>query len=288
MNEIKNTQKVQIERLRTTHLHVSSSHAFASLYLWQQAMGLSISCTEDYFVVKCKMNGENSYFFPCGNYEKIYEYIASQIAEESFSFCYMRNSDVRWLEEHFPGKWEFRRVETADEYICDISEFLELRGSNFSEIRRKIRKIDREYNITVKRIEEDTIQDAIDVVSEWHSGKHSINKQNLSDRNIAEKALTEMAFLDISGIIVYLENVPSAVFAGFPLSADTIDVLIGKTIADSPKGLVYYGLREYLKICADTYQYCNHEEDLGIPGIRQMKQSLRPIYKIEMWEAVLK
>ena len=30
--------------------------------------------------------------------------------------------------------WDFRRVEDADEYICDISEYIALSGSKFSEI----------------------------------------------------------------------------------------------------------------------------------------------------------
>ena len=32
--------------------HTLSSHAFASFFLWQNAMGLSVKCVEDFFVIR--------------------------------------------------------------------------------------------------------------------------------------------------------------------------------------------------------------------------------------------
>jgi hypothetical protein len=288
VNEIKNTHKDKIEMLRKKYQHNSSSHAFTSLYLWQQSMGLSVICEEGFFAVKNALCGENSYFFPCGSDESVVDFLKSKITEKSFSLCYLRSCDVKWLDEKFPGVWEFKRTEESDEYICDISEYINLSGSKFSEIRRKIRKLEKEHNIIAKPIAENTIQDAMSVVADWYNGEHSEGKQHLTDDHIADVALSERDILGISGIVLYSDDVPVAVFAGFPLSDDTVDVLIGKTSTDAPKGIVYYGLREYLKTCADRYTYCNHEEDLGIPGIRMVKESLCPIYKIQMWEAILK
>ena len=288
MNEITNEHKHLIESVRACCHHALSSHAFPSLYLWQNSMGLSVLCEDDFFAVKSTQKPGNFYFYPCGNDEKTEKFIRSQMTDKTFSMGYLRECDKQWLEEHFPDMWDFRRVEDADEYICDISEYIALSGSKFSEIRRKIKKIDREHEISVKIITEQTLPDAMAVLEDWYRYEHSEGANHLSDDSVAETALSNMAFLDISGIVLYCDAIPAAVFAGFPLSSDTVDVLIGKTTADAPKGIVYYGLHAYLKTCADTYTYCNHEEDLGIPGIRQVKQSLCPIFKNEIWEAALK
>lgn len=288
MNEITNEQKHLIETVRACCHHVLSSHAFPSLYLWQNSMGLSVVCEEDFFAVKSTQKPGNFYFFPCGNSEKIEKFLRSQMTDKTFSMGYLRECDKQWLEEQFPDMWEFRRAEDADEYICDISEYLALAGSKFSEIRRKIKKLDREHEISVQIITEQTLPDAMAVLTDWYRYAHSEGTNQLSDDHVAETALSNMALLNIRGIVLYCDSVPSAVFAGFPLSEDTVDIVIGKTLADAPKGIVYYGLHAYLKTCADTYTYCNHEEDLGIPGIRRLKQSLCPIFKHEIWEAVLK
>ena len=288
MREITEAHKNSIETVRMRCNHALSSHAFTSLYLWQKNMGLSVICEEDFFVVKSTMGNGDFHFFPCGNNEKIERFIRLKMADKTFSLGYLRECDKKWLEERFPDMWEFRRAEDADEYIGDISEYLALDGSKFSEIRRKIKKIDREHEITVQPITEQTLSDAMSVVKNWNCYARSEGTNQLSDDFVAETALSNMELLDISGIVLYCDSTPAAVFAGFPLSPDTVDVLIGKTTADAPKGIVYYGLHAYLKTCADTYTYCNHEEDLGIPGIRQVKQSLGPIYKNEIWEAAIK
>lgn len=287
-HDICEEHKTKIEKIRVEHEHTLLSHAFSSLYLWQNAMGLSLELAEDYFCVKSGMDGDNSWFFPCGDEQKVFDFICNHIQNDSFSLCYVREIDVKWLEEKFPGKWKFNRLEEYDEYICDVSEYLSMKGGKFSEIRRKIRKLDKEYKITSEVITDTNIADAMTVVSRWNCVTHNISEKNLTDEHIAETALTHRKLLDISGIILYADGLPVSVFAGFPLSDDTVDVLIGKCIPDAPKGTVYYGLKEYLKMCASEYKYCNHEEDLGIEGIRQIKNSLCPVSKTPIWEAVLK
>lgn len=288
MQRIDTEHKITIERIRGRYGHTLSSHAFVSLYLWQNVMKLSLLCDDDFYTVRCGMYEDNLWFFPCGDEKKIYDFLREHMEDKAFSLCYLRECDVKWLDRNFPDRWLFKRTENSDEYICDIAEYLSLEGSKFSEIRRKIRKIDKSYDIKVCKISDGTSADAMSVVSKWHEIQHHTDENGLTDDMIAECALNERARLNISGIVLYADNQPVSVFAGFPLSGNTVDVLIGKCIPDAPKGIAYYALREYLRLCGEGYTYCNHEEDLGIDGIRQMKNSLCPIEKTPIWRAVRK
>lgn len=49
-----------IEKIRSEHGHILSSHAFASLYLWQYAMGLSLTCGKEFFAVQCDGDASNT------------------------------------------------------------------------------------------------------------------------------------------------------------------------------------------------------------------------------------
>lgn len=282
-----------IERLRKQNGHELSSHAFASLYLWQEQMGLSLYLREDFFTVKSSFFGKNTWFFPCGAEKEMAQFIEKQAADPSFSMVYLRECDVEFLQRHFPDQWNFIRSEESDEYICDIAEFTALRGGKFSEIRRNLRKIDAIYTASFQPVNQDVLDDALTVVSAWARNKRNVElshmtEQDMTDDDVPENALHHMDRLEVSGSILYLDQTPVAVFAGFPLTDDTLDVLIGKCVQDAPRGTAYYALRGYLQSVQDRFTYCNHEEDLGIPGIRRMKNSLSPIRKNILWKAVQK
>ena len=51
------SMKDTIEGIRYENGHITASHAFASLFMWQKEMGLSVYLEENLFAVKCRMQG---------------------------------------------------------------------------------------------------------------------------------------------------------------------------------------------------------------------------------------
>ena len=204
---------------------------------------------------------------------------------KDFSLCYIGEDDAKWLAESFPSQWKLEREEESDEYICSISELIGLRGGKYTGVRHKINRIERENALKTLPISDDNIGDALAVVSEWERLPHNIGNNNLVDGGVSDKALAERKQLGIEGVIVYKDGQPVSVFAGFSIDENTLDALVGKCRGDAPRGFVYYAIREYVRQYADRYTYCNLEEDLGIPGIRLIKQELRPESKNLIWVA---
>ncbi len=277
-----------IERIRARFGHNLSAHAFPSLYLWQKEMGLSLYMEDDFFAVKIDSRGSNSWFFPCGDEEKINRFIRGGMDTAHFSLCYLRPGDVQWLIRHFPDRWEVRREEESDEYICRISDYLAMEGSQYSEVRKKIRHLEREYGVKVQPISDATIDDAKSVLHQWREVAHHVSDGNVEDRIVSETALQKRNELNIFGSILYLDEKPVAMYAGFPIDAVTMDVVVGKCVPGAPNYTVYFAMREFLRQYQDRFLYCNLEEDLGIPGIRMVKRKMRPIAFNEIWEAELK
>ena len=277
-----------IEAIRARAGHTLSAHAFPSLYLWQQEMGLSLHVEDEFFAVKIDSRGSNAWFFPCGDEEKICQFIRHGMDTAHFSLCYLRPSDVQWLTDHFPGRWEVRREEESDEYICKISDYLAMEGSKYSEVRKKIRHLEREYRVKVQPISDATIGDAYSVLNRWREVTHHASDGNVEDRVVSETALRERSELNIFGSILYLDEKPVAMYAGFPIDAVTMDIVVGKCVPDAPNYTVYFAMREFLRQNQGGFLYCNLEEDLGIPGIRMVKRKMRPMAVNEIWEAELK
>ena len=274
-----------IEAIRARAGHELSAHAFPSLYLWQKNMGLSLYLQQDFFSVKIDSRGDNVWFFPCGNEESVRNFIQSGMDTPNFSLCYLRPCDAEWLLKQFPDMWEVSREESSDEYICKISDYLSMEGGKYSELRKKTRHLERMYQAETKEISEATLGDAYEVLKQWRRIQHHVGDKDVEDTDVSEIALQNREALSLVGSILYLDGKPIALYAGFPLDSETIDVLIGKCVPEAPNYTVYLAMREFLRQHQGSYLYCNLEEDLGIPGIRMVKQKMRPMMKHEIWNA---
>ncbi len=281
------SQKPLLEKIREACGNDISAYTFNSLYLWQCQMLLSVYIEENFFAVKCGERGENTWFFPCGSRERVESFITEGMKEKNFSLCYIGEEDAKWLSEKFPSRWKLCREEESDEYICNIAALIALEGGKYKGVRHKISRIERENTIKVLPISDETIDDAFDVMTEWEKLPHSIGNNQIVDSGVSDTALYERKQLGIEGTIVYIDDKPVSVFAGFPINENTVDALVGKSRHDAPRGFVYYAVREYVKQLADRYTYCNLEEDLGIPGIRLIKEELRPERKNLIWTGTL-
>lgn len=277
---------VQMEAVRKRYGNKLSANVFSSLYIWQEQMGLSVLLDDDFFAVKCAVRGADTWFFPCGSKQETARFIRAGMQRRDFSLCYIGEQDAAWLKEAFPGQWELRREEASDEYICRMAELIGLRGGKFTGVRHKINRIERENLLETRPLSDATVQDALAVVDEWAQQPHSVGCHQLAEGGVSHRALLERESLGLDGVVVYANGTPSAVFAGFPIDETTVDAQVGQCRNDAPRGFVYYAVREYFRQNQGRYTYCNLEEDLGIPGIRLIKEALRPESKNLMWTAV--
>lgn len=275
----------RIESLRKECGNELSSHAFASLYLWRKEMGLSLALHDDVFSVKCLWKGENAWFFPCGTESGKRRFITRHLPEPDFKLCYMTKSDGLFLTEHFPDQFFYVRDDASDEYIYDREGHLALIGGDYANVRTQLHRAQRDYDLRVEPLTEENLDDALDVIREWANTPHPLAR-GLNDDEVDEKAIQESALLHLFGVLIYQGDTAMAVCAGFPLTGDTFDICVSKCRQNLP-GLSYFAKHALLLALEPRYRYFNLEEDLGIPGLRQMKQILHPVRKNEIWEAVL-
>ena len=271
-----------IENLRKTYRHQLSSHAFVSLYLWREQMSLSLYLEKDVFSAKCGIRGENAWFFPCGDKKKTASFIREVEKSPKPILCYLRKEDVEWLTENFPDEWEIRRLPEGDEYLYDTKGHEQLLGKTYANMRTQVHKVEREYHPQVRLLDETTKSDALSVVEEWSYGEHKFGTIGIRDDDVDKEAICMQKELGIKGIVLYLDEKPVAVTAGFLLADDVFDMVIAKSNV-TLQGVSYYSKRElFIRSGCKTV---NMEEDLGIEGLRRMKQGLKPYAMNEIWEA---
>ena len=262
-----------VEAIRARAGHQISAHAFTSLFLWQKVMGLSICLREDAFFVRFEQRGENAWFYPCGSEEEQVRFLQWGLKTPDFSLHYMRQEDVEFVQEHFPGKFRFEEARGDSEYICDRKTQVELPGGKFRKLRSKKKKKKNYCQWKVAKISKDNLKQCKDVVENWeHHG--------IADRSVALLSLEYFDRLEMFGIIIESENGPQATAYGSYITDDVFDLHVAKTIIHNVDNYLKWELYCCLP---EKVKWINLEEDLNIPGLRTSKLESVPEI-ISLWK----
>ncbi|MEI6100750.1 MAG: phosphatidylglycerol lysyltransferase domain-containing protein [Eubacteriales bacterium] len=280
---IEPADRERVEQIQHTYGHGLSSHAFCSLYLWQNALGLTVYLEDDLFVVRCRWKGANCFFFPCGNEGRKEAFIREHMHERDFKLCYMNAADVDVLCRHFPKRFVVKYDRSSCEYIYDKAEVLEMPGGKFAKTRTKLHRLEREHSLRAEQLTVENKNKAVEIIEAWARSHERDGQQTFDDTDVALQAMDQMDMLGLVGAITYMDGEPYAVTAGCGISDSVFDLCVAKQKAAVP------GLDYYAKICLystipEKFIYINAEEDVGIPGLRTHKMEMRPMKLEGIWE----
>ena len=275
--------KPLIDGIRAACGHPSESHSFASLFLWQKDMGLTIRLEQDAFLVRCASRPGNCWYFPCGAQARTAGWIEELLREDDpLRLIYLRLEDADFLEARFPGVFEITPADSDSEYLYDRQAYTRMEGEEYRRIRRGVKKLCAEHNVTSRPWTDENTADMETVLRRWHA--RVPGEDGLVDWGTSQLLLAHGWELDVQGVIVYLDGEPFAMSAGFPLSGASFDIAFSKS-AVRVTGLQDYARQALARQLPECYTVLNGEDDLGIPGIRKVKQLMRPIGQIRMCEA---
>ncbi len=279
------TMKRQVDKIRKEYGHKAASHAFASLYIWKKEMGLQIHMDEQAFTVKFGLRGEHAWFFPCGETKAVKRLVKEVLAEdEEAVFYYMREQDRDLLEQDFPGQFSIRECENDTEYLYDRRQQQELKGKKFSGQRNHINRIKIDYRLDAKKLDAYVLRDVLEVNRFWE--RRSKEEAGLKDEQAGHLLLTNSGQLDVTGVLVRVDDEPFAIAAGYPLSEDTFDLALVKQVK-CLTGLSVYTRNQLIQLLPQQYRWLNAEEDLGVEGLRTMKRQMRPADYVKMYQGFL-
>lgn len=273
-----------IADIRRRYGHELSSHAFQSLYLWQDSMGLTIDAGAELLAVRAAHFGGNAWFFPCGSDAAKAEMIRRALQAPGLHLLYLRREDVDWLEQRCPGRFMFERTPASDEYLYDRDSHIARQGPRFKRLRAQVGRIERNCAPRTEWIDARNLEDVRRITATWMAASHPESTDHLIDSQVAMTAIRNWEALHLQGVVIYLGDVPSAYMSGFPLAHGVFDVSVGKC-ARPVQGLTFYAFCELFRMLPQQYALMNLEEDMGLDGLRNMKKNFLPDGMNETWEA---
>jgi hypothetical protein len=162
------------------------------------------------------------------------------------------------------------------DYLYESSSIKEYRGRHFDGQRNAIRQLLSDHEITVERLNSSTVSAASCVINDW--AEEDPTPQRLYEAQVCLEAAHLVDVLQLEGWIFRVDGQPKGLLIGSPLTHDTYCFHFEKAHR-SFRGLPAYMFQTVARELDPKYHYLNWEQDLGDAGLRQAKESYRPLRK---------
>lgn len=265
-----------MEEIRAQAGHTLSAHAFVSLFLWQGRMNLSVCLEKDAFFVRFGKRGKNAWFYPCGSREAQARFLQAGLDCPDFSLHYIRQEDLDFVQNQFPGRFRFEEARGDWEYICDRQNQEALPGKPFRNLRAKVRKAQKRFDWSVIPMDPSHRSEAEQVVRMWEAGREADG-----DGDVVMTGMDFFEELGLRGILLSDQEGPKAMAFGSVIAPGIFDLHATKTLVPRIDSYLKWELYRHLP---PEVLWINQEEDLDIPGLRTNKEESVPDHLIPLWK----
>lgn len=267
--------------------------SFANLFTWHFLTESSYAIIQNSLVIRfTTFKKEHEYFLPFGTDH------LSPILEELKERAHHSGEDLYFrgitpvlqekLEQCYPAHWEYTEDRDYFDYIYTRQDLASLKGKNYQPKRNHVNKFRKSYKCSYEPLTPSAIPECLDFEATWCIKHGYIENDNIrNERRSLTTAFKYWKELDLTGYIIRIEGKIVAFTFGNPINHNTFGVHYEK--ADVSKAGAYSAINQYLAdSLPEQYIYLNREEDLGIPGLRQAKQSYHPIQLLKKTRALFK
>jgi len=256
-----------------------SEFTFANLYLFREAHHYRIGrLGEEHYVITGRDGDQTFFMLPFGLPE-----------EDLLRELFERFGGMKAVSEGQAEALTARghRVEEDRDnfdYLYGREELANLPGSKFHKKKNRVNAFIRDYEYEGRPLLEEYKEDCLALLEEWPGERDAPG-----DYAAAREGLERMWELQLCGGIYYVEGRPAAYSLGEELARGrSFAIHFEKAIgADRYRGIYQFINQAFAAILPEKYESINREQDLGIPGLRQAKESYHPMGFVKKYRAFL-
>jgi hypothetical protein len=193
------------------------------------------------------------------------------------------------LENCLPGQFAYTPEPDYFDYVYLRTDLASLTGKKYQSKRNHVNRFKKQYRYEYLPIAPDIIPLCMSLESKWfqtNSTKNDIDGLRLENRSM-RFAMNHFSDLGLLGGAIAIDGEIVAFTYGSPINHCTFGVHVEK--ADIRYDGVFSLInQEFASRIPEQFVFVNREEDLGLPGLRQAKQSYHPAILLEKNTAVKK
>jgi hypothetical protein len=253
-----------------------SELTFANIYLFRDVHRYRVARLEGDLPVISGQDREPSFILPFGLPDE------DRLGELFSRFGVMRCVSPSQAEEL--SRMGCRVWEDRDnfDYLYRREDMVGLSGRKFHRKKNLVNLFLRNNTCTGKPLLSEYAGDALAILDTWRQ-----QQGDPGDYAAAREALEKMELLQLCGGIFYVDDEPVAYSLGEELARGRMWVThFEKAVADERyRGIYQYVNQAFVSILPEKYELINREQDLGDPGLRQAKESYKPVGFVKKYRA---
>jgi hypothetical protein len=266
-----------IQELLDQYQPLSCEYSFFNNFCWQKEYDLSFSLYKERLVILDKK--DNYFLMPLGK-----PLSPKMLAELSHDMKHLKKaSDIAIVpQEYLLENPEINKYYSAapqknsDEYIYSVKKLSDLKGKKLQKKKNLISQFKRNYPaFDVKKIQGPLIKHSLELTQSILNASKKKVKTLQMEYAALEQALDIIDSSRMDGLAITVDEKLVAFSIFSRLTPSTYDIHFEKSDL-SFKGAAQVINHETAKYLQGKCEYVNREQDLGIKGLRQAKQSWDP------------
>ncbi|MDR1871756.1 MAG: phosphatidylglycerol lysyltransferase domain-containing protein [Deltaproteobacteria bacterium] len=184
---------------------------------------------------------------------------------------------TRLIERERPN-WTISPDPDNDDYVYLAEKLRDLSGRRMHQKKNHYNYFKQNYSYEMVDLTFDLIPELIAVEDLWLTAKTEKVGQDshlIMERKAVHHCLDKLVELDLKGLAIRVDGKIEAFTLGEVLNADTAVIHVEKG-NPTIRGIYVALLSEFCRRHFPTLTYVNREQDLGLPGLRFSKESLKP------------
>lgn len=170
--------------------------------------------------------------------------------------------------------WGLQVFEDRDnwDYLYDSQEMAHLDGKKFHKKRNHINSFFQSHTYEARAIESGDTQALLGILDRW-----ILAKDDKGDYIASKESIELREELELEGKLYFVEGQPAAYTLGEAVQQGKSFVIHFEKADNAYKGIYQVVFKDYAQDLEKSYGLINREQDLGDPGLRQSKETYRPV-----------
>lgn len=275
--------------------YMNCDFSFANMCSWRFLYNSEYAVVDDFLLIRFWIEDNDRPVYMCpvgkGDMTCVIEYLEEDSLRHGHPLWLLgvTPDGKKELEKTFSGGFRYIPERNYFDYIYLRDDLINLTGKKYQPKRNHINKFTKSYQYKYMPITPELVPECLELERKWYKANRTDDdaEELSNERRSMTYALQHAAELGLIGGAICVDHQIVAFSFGAPINGNTFGVHVEK--ADINYEGVYSMInREFVSHLPEQYIYINREEDLGIPGLRQAKQSYQPAILLEKYTAVKK
>jgi len=282
--------KELLSRYTTGLVYENSEYSFANLYLWRKGWGIEI-CEHEGVLYFSYANPEDGCIghmqpvVPVGRPVKpAVERAMADLAERECGLDIMGVNDeflARFSAEGTQGYIvEYDRDLAEYVYLC--SDLVNLSGKKFHSKRNHLNKFLADTAYTWQELTPEMLPQCLSINKQWLNEKQDDADVDRNELFAIKEAVSNLYALGLIGALICVDGRPRAFTVGERFRPNMALIHLEKADPEIP-GIYAFINQQFIFRNFKDVEFVNREEDMGISGLRQAKESYNPVRMVNKY-----